>query len=525
MSKTSFDRLLLEYDKHCARIAQATSININETSVEKAKYLNRIEADYITWFEEMFSMYAKKKSAKFHGDSSKEVIKNKKIKALLEAYRASGKSIHFNLGVPLYLYLVKHDLRFMLLIGETEEKAKKLISDIQAQLQYNKKLIHYYGSRFKTGDWSNGDFSTSDGVRFMALGFGQSPRGAREGSERPDYIRVDDVDNKRHFNNDRLMREGVEFILEDVWGCFDAADDATERFVYTCNNAHKNSITNRLVLFFKEKIKEAKERKEKHNFYHLRVDAVKNLTTFEPAWPEKTTAEYWRKKFHDRPFRSFMREYMNTHIEEGKIFKHNQIQFVKILPYREYDAICGYGDLSFEDNACHKAFVFVGKKGRQYHVLHVFFRQSSRAAIAKWLYDLFEDRKLSKQNIKYVIEGLFAMGMFINDFDEEGDIRGYYIPVIASKRAKAGKFDRIEGLSGFFERLNVFFNEKEKDNADQILLRDTLLAFEKGAGIPLDGMDATQGAFDEVNEMARIDKFPVRTVSREQVVQNSKNRY
>lgn len=525
MAATKYEKLLSEYDKHCLRIAQATSININETAVQKAQHLKEVEADYLKWFEDMFPVYAKKKSAKFHKKLANAIIKDKQIKALVEAYRSSGKSVHVDLGIPLYLYLVKRDLNFMLLIGETEDKAKKLLSSIQAELQYNKRLIHYYGARFKTGDWANGDFATSDGVRFMSLGFGQNPRGAREQAERPDYIVVDDVDNKRHFNNDRIMRESVEFIMEDVWGCFDASDDSTERFVFANNNAHKNSITNRLVQFWKEKIKEAKANKERHNFYHLRVDAVKDLTSFEPTWPEKTTAAYWRKKFRDRPFRSFMREYMNTHVEEGKIFKHDQIQFTKILRYSQYDAICFYGDLSFEDNACHKAFVAVGKAGRQFHILHVFFRQSSRARVAQWLYDIYEDRRLAKESVRYIIEGLFAMGMFVSDFDEEGDSRGFHIPVVASKRSKSGKIDRIAAMDGWFERMNVFFNEAEKDNADQVLLRDTLLAFEKGAGIPLDGLDAMQGAFEEVNEIARVDKFPVKTTSRSDIISNNKNRF
>jgi len=210
-----------------------------------------------------------------------------------------------------------------------------------------------------------------------------------------------------------------------------------------------------------------------------------------------------------------MREYMNTHVEEGKVFKYNQIQFTKILPYRKYDAIVFYGDLSFSDEACHKSIVALGRIGRKYHILHIFFRQTSRTQVAAWLYDIFEDKKLNGESMQYIIEGLFAMSEFVNDFDEEGDSRGYYIPVVASKRAKANKFDRIEGMSGYFERMNTYFNVDEKDNADSILARDTLLAFEKGASVPLDFLDALQGAFTEVNAITFVEKFEVKTLSRE----------
>lgn len=518
-----YQKLLENYEKHCLRIGQATSIDVNEKHADKLKRISLLEKDYIAWFEYYFPNYAKNKSAWFHRRMAKAIIENKKIRALIEAYRSSGKSVHLDLGIPLYLYLVKHELHFMLLIGETDKKAKSLLSGIQAQLQYNHRLKNDYGKKYQQGDWADGYFLTIDGVRFMSLGFLQSPRGARQESERPDYIAVDDVDTKRHVNNDQLMTESVDYITEDIWGSFDAGDNSIERFVYANNNFHKNSITNRLKTFFIQKIKETKGKNDETNFFHLRVDAVKNLNSFEPNWPEKTTADYWKKKFETTPYRSFMREYMNTHVSEGKVFKNEWWQWTKILPYRKYDAIVVYGDLSWKDDACHKSFVVVGKTKRQFHLLHVMFRQTSRTGAAKWLYDLYEDHRLDKfDNIQYLFEGLFAMSEFVNDFDEEGDIRGYYIPIVPSMRAKSDKFDRIEGLSGLFERGNFFANEAEKDFADMILAKDTWLAFEKGAKIPLDFLDALHGAIAELNAVSFIQEFEIHTTPRSTF---QKNRY
>ena len=93
-----------------------------------------------------------------------------------------------------------------------------------------------------------------------------------------------------------------------------------------------------------------------------------------------------------------------------------------------------------------------------------------------------------------MIEGLFAMDEFVSDFDNEGDKRGYYIPIVADKRSKADKFDRIESLAGYFERKNVWFNSEQK-NADMQVLIDQFLAFEKGSGAHDDGPDAVHGAF------------------------------
>ena len=136
-----------------------------------------------------------------------------------------------------------------------------------------------------------------------------------------------------------------------------------------------------------------------------------------------------------------------------------------------------------------------------------------------------EDKKLEKYSIKYRIEGLFAMDDFVNDFDNEGDLRGYYIPVVADKRTKADKDDRIEAMAAFWERRNCFFNEDERNNYDQIELRDQMLAFEKGSGVAKDGPDALEGAFAECNRTAREDKFDPYITSIEDFTKNSKNRF
>lgn len=213
-----YAKLLADYDKHCLLIAKATSVNIHESAKEKAARIKNLESDYVRWFEYYFPNYAKQKCAWFHAKLAKLIVDNRRLRLLAEMYRSAGKSVHIDMGIPLYLYFAKNDLRFMLLVGETEPKAKKLLSGIQAQLEHNNRLQNDYSKRASVGDWSDGSFVTNDGVRFMSLGFGQNPRGAREQSERPDYIVVDDVDSKKSIHNDRIMRESVDYITEDVWG-------------------------------------------------------------------------------------------------------------------------------------------------------------------------------------------------------------------------------------------------------------------------------------------------------------------
>jgi len=513
MYNPKWEKYLKDYDAHCQKIIKATSIDITETREQQVARIKRLEANYIDWFEYYYPHIAKTKSAKYHGKLARTIIDNPKSKTLAEIYRSGAKSVHVSMGIPIFLY-TKGQLRFMLLIGETDIKAKILISDIQSELQYNQRFINDYGRKFKFGDWSAGKFSTIDGARFVAMGFGQSPRGLREGGERPDYIDIDDVDSKKHVRNDRIMRESVDYIMEDVMGCFDSSDNSRERFVYANNNFHKNSITNRLKTEFKAYIKADKEAGVKTQYTVFTVTAVKDLVNFEPTWPEKTTAEYWKAKYIKRR-RSFLREFMHRHVEEGKIFKPEWFQFKKMLPLSKYDALMLYGDMSYKDQGDFKGLILMGKVKREYHFIFTFLRQTSRRLAAEWLYNLYVDKHLHRYSITYKIEGLFAQDEFINDFDLEGDARGFHIPIIADKRGKANKEDRIESTEGYFERLWTFFNQDEKDHQDQIELRDQYLAFEKGSGAHDDGPDCAHGCFDHLNRATHQDEFPARVNPRQ----------
>lgn len=108
------------------------------------------------------------------------------------------------------------------------------------------------------------------------------------------------------------------------------------------------------------------------------------------------------------------------------------------------------------------------------------------------------------------------MDEFVNDFDAEGDARGYYIPVKADKRPKADKYDRIEATQSYFERRNVWFNIDERDSPDFQELVDQYLAFEKGGGAAVDGPDAAEGALSKLNTVFRQAKGTYRVGLRAQ---------
>lgn len=521
----AYEKMLRNYDEHCKAIHLSTGIglNVHETPSERKKQREQWEKDYITWFEEMFPHYAKVKCAWFHKKLADLIIKNPVCDVLAEIYRSGAKSVHIDLGIPLYLY-VRGELKFMLLVGQTDLKAKKLISDIQSELMHNQKFIHYYGKKFKFGDWSDGDFTTTDGAKFMTSTPGQSPRGLREGTQRPDYIAIDDVDTRQRVNNDDLSKKLFDWAFEDLKGTFDEGSPY-RRFIVANNNFHKNTLINQLKEEYKVITAKLKQIGVKSTFFTLHVPAVKDLTNFEPNWPEKTSAAYWKQKYHSTPYRSFMREYMHVHIVEGLIFKNEWIQYKNRLQYRQYEALVCYGDLSYKDAGDFKAMILVGKTGREFYILTTYVRQTSRYNVARWLYEFVETNNLLKYNVQYLIEGLFAQDEFVSDFDTVGDEMGWYIPVVADQKTKAGKFDRIESMQGYFQRGNIWFNEAEKNSADMQELINQLLAFSKGSGAHDDAPDALQSAISKANVAALTNQTPLKTTSRKEIINRQKNRF
>ena len=122
------EKLLRDYDEHCKSVEQKTvsGLDFYEAPAERRKKRVTLEKDYTTWFEYMFPQYAEVPCAWFHKKMAKLLIENDVMNLLAEIYRSGAKSVHLDLGIPMFLY-VTGKLKFMLLVGQTEDKAKKLL--------------------------------------------------------------------------------------------------------------------------------------------------------------------------------------------------------------------------------------------------------------------------------------------------------------------------------------------------------------------------------------------------------------
>lgn len=121
--------------------------------------------------------------------------------------RGFGKSTTIAVGLPLWAMVgqdpvnvrgqdrtpLKH---YGLLIKDSFEQAKLELLSIKEEIEHNGRFRRDFGN-FVGDTWAKAEFSTSNGVRFEALGTGQKVRGRRYKQYRPDLIIGDDLENMK----------------------------------------------------------------------------------------------------------------------------------------------------------------------------------------------------------------------------------------------------------------------------------------------------------------------------------------
>lgn len=462
----------------------------------------------------------------FHKKAAREILTNENITVVLEWAREHAKSVFADVFIPLWLK-ANNQLDGMILASETEPKAAKLIGDVQAELMNNRRYIDDFGEQRTIGSWSDGSFTTSDGIGFWSFGIGQNPAGVRNAGRRPNYGVIDDASSKKRAKNQVLVKEDLDWCNGEFLGCLSIKG---KRLVFANNRTAKNDLTAHFVGDVKEGDPVRK------GIIQIKVFATEDPRTHKmllienggvPAWP-RYTVEHIRSRMQEMGYRNAMRQFYHLHIEDGDIFKEEHLPWVETFPLDQYDALITYNDPSYKGAKKNdfKAIVLLGRKGRRYDILWAWVRQASRTAMVCAHYDI--DEAIRKKinivgitsghrgvNCPHYIEANFLQeDLYMEEYDTEGDNRDQVLRLRGDKRAKGDKFGRIEDLSPLAERGLIGFNAKLQKDIDMITLRDQFIAFPNGHD---DGPDAVEGAIylltkrnrrsDDNNTSSRMGKY------------------
>lgn len=488
-----------KFARLCDEIKHST-ITIEESPTQRKSRIKRLLNDYSMFVEYYFPHYCRTASgevshcAPFHIDAAKKVIKNHNLRAVFQWARGHAKSTHLDIMIPMWLmandiHNKTHELNVMVLVSKAEDNANTLLGDIQAELQYNQRFIDDYGPQYNMGDWSEGQFSTTNDVAFFALGRGQSPRGLRHRENRPDYIVIDDLDDDELCKSDNRVRDLTSWVKEALFG---ALGPDGGRFIMVGNLISKNSVLYNIS--------------HTPNVTVTRVNIVDKFGV--PSWANVWTRERIKELQQFMGYRSFQREYMNNPVTEGAVFKADWIRWINSPKWSEFDQIVAYCDPSFKgtDKSDFKAVKVWGKKKSELHCLSAFCRQCTVGELVRWFYD-FDQAKPAGVVIDYYIEANMLQDLILDEFTIEGNRRGYQLPIRGDKRKKPDKFARIEAVSALWERGFVYYDKRKQDDNDMQASIEQTLAFEKGMRGHDDAPDADEGAIFILQKIARSQIF------------------
>lgn len=504
---TSLDRkqALELWKEHCREIQAITDTShlAKEDSTQKERRIRRLQKEYPAFCEYYFPHYLTLRdkvtgeplriihNAPFHNAAAKQIKETPNFKGVFKWPRGHAKSTHMDIFVPLFLKFQPIRLiNFMVLVGKSNESAQLLLADIQAELEFNQRLIADFGDQKSLGDWQDGEFSSKDGCSFLALGRGQSPRGLRNREARPDYIVIDDLDDDEMCRNERRVREMTDWVKEALFG---ALDVGRGRFIMVGNLISKTSVLANICATKGVHVSEVKA-----------VDGDGN-----PVWKEKWTKEEAQEYADFVGYRAWNKEMMHNPIVEGTVFRQEWIRWAKRPPWKDFSEFVLYIDPSWKNKRTndYKAAKLWGKCGTNLWALRAFVRRASIAEMVRWCYDVYEWSLDVGISINFAMEANFMQDIILDDFTTEGNIRGYQLPIKGDKRKKPDKFQRIESISPLWERGFVFYDIAQQEDPDMKAGVEQLLAFEKGMSGNDDAPDADESAIFMLQKYTRHSQF------------------
>lgn len=458
------------WDKYRLDLQRATVVDQSEGPEEKHKRIAMLEKDDEAWFKYYFPNYYSSEPAAFHKASTKRVMNNAEWYEVRAWSRELAKSARTMMEI-IKLAMTKKK-RSVLLISASATSAENLLKPFKINFETNNRLIHDYGEQQNHGYWEDGKFVTKIGCSFVAIGAGQSPRGFRNEEVRPDTVLMDDFDTDQDCRNPD--------IVDQKWEWFEQAVYATR------------SISKPMLVIFNGNIiadycciKFAMKMADKATIVNIRDKDGKS------TWPQKNTEAMIERVLSKISWASAQKEYFNTPIVKGKVFK--KLHYGKMRPLREYQFLVAYTDPSYKKKGDYKSTNLIGKWKNEYHVLRIFCAQVTTAEMLDWNYDIMKWVN-GAVPVYFYIEWPWIDDELNRQIIAANERHGVSIHPKPDERVKPDKYHRIESALEPLNRMaKLIFNEDEKDTEHMATMEGQFLALSPTSRANDDGPDSVEG--------------------------------
>ena len=369
-----------------------------------------------------------------------------------EAPRGHAKTTIACFLVPLYQALNEPEaFRHYLNIQATEEKALAINRAIKTELEENEEVRAIYGDQIGER-WTDQQFALRNGVVFSAKSAGQSLRGIKYRSLRPDYILVDDLYDEDEVSN----IEATKKVNSWFWGTLYPSRSKVRRSaIHVLGTAANKADLLELL-------------KGKSRWRSRTFRAITDWDAKTVLWPELNSFESLMAEAEDMPSVIFNREYQNERRDDSEsLIKQAWIQY--------YDP----AKLAFDERHALVA-VFLGvdpsigaKPGNDATGAALIYKTrwtDAPAGVFNWyIAGLWNERLSLNKRVELLrriqdgselpitkarIEGIAGFKDFVSEAK-----RLTNIPIEEIGKVK-DKLTNLENKSGYFENGRVFISER-----------------------------------------------------------------
>jgi len=476
-----------EWDSYYESFIAQVEAERNESEAEKRKRIKRLEDDPEAWKAYYFPKYCYAPPAPFHKRATTRELNNPEWYEVRVWSRELAKDV-VEMMNTLFQALtgVKKNILF---ISCNEYKAAELLEPYRINLQANERIIADYGIQQMPGSWAYGDFTTTHGVSFLAIGAGQSPRGSRNEDVRPDKVIISDIDTDEDVRNPEIIKKRWEWFEHAVFPTRSVSKAFQVIFL-------GNLIANDCCIARASRMAD-------------KVDTV-NLEDKDgnSTWPDKNKPEHIARIKAKISTKAYQAEYMNNPLSEGDIFK--ELTWGKCPPLNQLPFIINYCDPSTSNKdkqksgQSFKSQFLIGYKDGKFYIYTGFLDQVNQETFVDWTYAQRDYVAGRTQLYNYIennsLQDPFYEQVIMPLFNRKGKEKGF-INITPDERKKPEKAFRIEGT---LEPLNrngqLIFNIAEKDNPHMKRLEEQFKLFTIQLKAAADGPDAVEGGVQITNE-------------------------
>ena len=281
-----------------------------------------VSENHFWFFYFYFPAYIKCEMAPFHQNMF-ALTEDESIRiAIIMAFRGSAKSSIFGMSLPIWAILGKQQLKHVLLIASTQQKAQMLLQNIKYEFENNRILQADLGpfKEEQTGWNATSLYLPKYEAKITIASIEQSVRGMRFKEYRPQLIVIDDMEDIESVKT----KEGRDKLETWLTGEVLPIGDLASRIIIVGNLLHNDSVIMRLKKRMAENLM---------NGIYIEVPLIDKDGNI--AWlgkyPNMEAIEAERKKGYSEV--AWQREFLLKIIaDEGQIIKEEDIHYYDELP-------------------------------------------------------------------------------------------------------------------------------------------------------------------------------------------------